>query len=35
MESNLNLDFFTISEEDMEYMESVGQYEGWKGSDSD
>lgn len=35
MESNLNLDFFKISEEDMAYLESVGQYEGWKGSDSD
>lgn len=35
MESNLNIDFFTIDAEDMEYLESVGQYEGWMGSDSD
>jgi len=35
MASNLNLDFFKINEEDMAYLESVGQYEGCKGSDSD
>jgi diketogulonate reductase-like aldo/keto reductase len=35
MKSNMDLSFFTISEEDMEYLESIGQYEGWKGADSE
>jgi hypothetical protein len=35
MKSNMDLSFFTISEEDMEYLESLGQYEGWKGADSE
>jgi len=35
MASNLNLDHFTISEEDMRYLETIGQYEGWKGADSE
>jgi hypothetical protein len=31
----MDLSFFTISKEDMEYLESLGQYEGWKGADSE
>ena len=34
MIENLNIDV-EISEEDMEVLKDMGQYEGWKGSNSD